>query len=48
VLRETIAKLRRSGEMVIVELPGSDCGGQTAADRELRRVDGGWQVVPLA
>jgi ATP phosphoribosyltransferase regulatory subunit len=48
-LRETIAELRRSGEVVIVELPGSDCGGgRTAADRELRRVDGCWQVLPVA
>ncbi len=45
-LRETIAGLRRSGEVVIVELPGS-VGEIDATDRELRCVDGCWQVVPI-
>lgn len=48
-LRETIAGLRRAGEIVIVELPGQqERSGESAADRELRHVDGRWQVVPVA
>jgi ATP phosphoribosyltransferase regulatory subunit len=48
-LRETIAGLRRAGEVVIVDLPGAeDPGGEYRADRELRHVNGRWQVVALA
>jgi ATP phosphoribosyltransferase regulatory subunit len=49
-LREIIARLRRAGEMVIMDLPGGDCAHAEppSADRELRHVDGRWQVVPLA
>jgi hypothetical protein len=48
-LRETIAGLRRAGEIVIVDLPGQqDPGGESIADRELRQADDRWQVVPLA
>jgi ATP phosphoribosyltransferase regulatory subunit len=48
-LRETIGALRRAGEIVIVDLPGHErTHGERSADRELRQVDGRWQVVPLA
>lgn len=48
-LRETIAMLRRSGEVVIVELPGAGRAvADGATDRELRCVDGRWQVLPMA
>jgi hypothetical protein len=34
---------------VIVELPGQErLPGQRAADRELKHLDGRWQVVPRA
>jgi ATP phosphoribosyltransferase regulatory subunit len=48
-LRETIGALRQAGEIVVVNLPGSSFMQEArAADRELRHVDGRWQVAPIA
>jgi ATP phosphoribosyltransferase regulatory subunit len=47
-LRETIASLRRAGEIVIVELPGQGHPpAERSVDRELKLVDGRWQLVPF-
>jgi ATP phosphoribosyltransferase regulatory subunit len=46
-LRETIARLRAAGEVVIVDLPCHEhARDELGAERELRRVAGVWQVVP--
>ena len=46
-LREAMARLRAEGEIVIADLPGHErTRDEPAADRELRLVDGRWQVVP--
>jgi len=46
-LRETMRALRDAGEIVIANLPGRLRSGEgLAVDRELRQVDGRWQVVP--
>jgi ATP phosphoribosyltransferase regulatory subunit len=48
-LRETIAALRKAGEIVIVDLPGQEPAREEwSADRELRHVEGSWQIVPPA
>jgi len=45
-LRETIARLRAAGEMVIVDLPGHEhTRDELGIDRELRVMGGAWQVV---
>jgi ATP phosphoribosyltransferase regulatory subunit len=44
-LVECIAGLRRRGEVVVQQLDGSDAHGAEAVARELRQVDGRWQVV---
>ncbi len=47
-LAVAIALLREGGEIVVVELPGhGGQAGHTAADRQLVRRDGAWQVAPL-
>ena len=46
-LREVIAGLRRAGEIVRVDLTGQR-SGELACDRELKLIDGTWQVVPRA
>ncbi len=46
-LRETMGRLRAEGEIVIVDLPGHEVvRSELRTDRELRLVDGRWQVVP--
>jgi len=48
-LRETMARLRAEGEIVIADLPGPAAAkSELPADRELRLVDGRWQIVPRA
>jgi ATP phosphoribosyltransferase regulatory subunit len=44
-LVECIAGLRRRGEVVVQQLDGSDVHGAEAVSRELRQIDGRWQVV---
>jgi ATP phosphoribosyltransferase regulatory subunit len=48
-LAETIAALRKAGEIVIQELPGHAAQrAESGCNRTLIKVSGEWQVVPLA
>jgi ATP phosphoribosyltransferase regulatory subunit len=45
-LREAIAKLREAGNVVIVEMPGTEKHrGELGCDRKLEMKDGKWRVT---
>ena len=46
-LAAEIGRLRAEGEVVIVELPGHDDGGELGCDRELAQVNGQWKLKRL-
>jgi ATP phosphoribosyltransferase regulatory subunit len=46
-LGELVKRLRAQGEIVIRQMDDAPAQGAGGADREIRRVDGQWRVVPL-